>query len=48
MFWNFKVIHTNAGFLGEEAQVGHLDFCVNGGRIQPYCKGHPISKYFSC
>ncbi|XP_026477668.1 phospholipase A1-like [Ctenocephalides felis] len=39
-----QVIHTNAGFLGEEAQVGHLDFCVNGGRIQPYCKGHPIRR----
>ncbi|XP_039285312.1 lipase member H-B [Nilaparvata lugens] len=32
-----QVIHTNAGLLGETAQVGHVDFCVNGGRMQPSC-----------
>nr|CAD7266426.1 unnamed protein product [Timema shepardi] len=37
-----QVIHTNAGALGEEAQVGHVDFCVNGGMNQPGCKGHRL------
>ncbi|XP_008488089.3 phospholipase A1-like [Diaphorina citri] len=32
-----QVIHTNAWFLGEAPQVGHVDFCVNGGRMQPSC-----------
>ncbi|XP_059046457.1 lipase member H-A [Achroia grisella] len=35
-----QVLHTNAGFLGESGQVGHADFCFNGGRLQPGCKGH--------
>lgn len=39
-----QVIHTNAGALGEEAQVGHVDFCVNGGRMQPGCRGHRLSE----
>lgn len=39
-----QIIHTNAGFLGEVNQVGHVDFCVNGGKNQPGCKGHKISK----
>lgn len=38
------VVHTNAGMLGEEAQVGHADFCINGGRVQPSCKGHRLRK----
>ncbi|KAH9628711.1 hypothetical protein HF086_003665 [Spodoptera exigua] len=29
------VLHTNAGFLGEDGQVGHADFCINGGRNSP-------------
>ncbi|XP_055857650.1 phospholipase A1-like [Episyrphus balteatus] len=33
------VIHTNAGFYGETGKVGHVDFCVNGGKRQPYCGG---------
>lgn len=42
------VIHTNAGFLGETGLVGHADFCVNGGRLQPGCKGHMMRKMRSC
>lgn len=41
-----QIIHTNAGFLGESNQIGHVDFCLNGGRIQPGCKGHRLSKIF--
>ncbi|KAF7286365.1 hypothetical protein GWI33_005661 [Rhynchophorus ferrugineus] len=37
-----QIIHTNAGFLGEVNQVGHIDFCVNGGMRQPGCKGRQI------
>lgn len=32
------IVHTNAGHYGEGGKVGHVDFCVNGGRIQPYCE----------
>ncbi|CAG9838617.1 unnamed protein product [Diabrotica balteata] len=39
-----QVIHTNAGFLGETNQVGHIDFCVNGGRFQPSCYGHRLMR----
>lgn len=42
-----QVIHTNAGALGETAQIGDIDFCVNGGRFQPSCKGHRLSKFIS-
>lgn len=41
-----QIIHTNAGFLGEVNQVGHLDFCVNGGIMQPGCKGNRLSKHW--
>lgn len=33
-----QVIHTNAGYYGEVGRVGHVDFCVNGGKVQPFCK----------
>ncbi|XP_063242760.1 pancreatic lipase-related protein 2-like [Bacillus rossius redtenbacheri] len=39
-----QVIHTNAGALGEVSQVGHVDFCVNGGRFQPGCRGHRLRR----
>ncbi|XP_055710718.1 phospholipase A1 VesT1.02-like [Phlebotomus papatasi] len=39
-----QVIHTNAGKLGQLSSSGTVDFCVNGGRQQPYCKGHPIRR----
>lgn len=40
-----QIIHTNAGFYGEAGKVGHIDFCVNGGRRQPYCT-NTSSKFF--
>lgn len=40
-----QIIHTNAGFLGQTAATGTIDFCINGGRQQPYCKGGPLSMY---
>ncbi|KAH8391698.1 hypothetical protein KR200_009235 [Drosophila serrata] len=39
-----QVIHTNAGYLGQEDNTGHLNYCVNGGRVQPFCQGNTISK----
>lgn len=39
-----QVIHTNAGYYGEGGRVGHVDFCVNGGKRQPYCT-NTSSKY---
>lgn len=32
-----EVIHTNAGYYGEIGRIGHVDFCVNGGKVQPFC-----------
>ncbi|XP_012156886.1 pancreatic lipase-related protein 2 isoform X2 [Ceratitis capitata] len=39
-----QVLHTNAGYLGQEENVGHLNYCVNGGKFQPFCKGNPIRR----
>lgn len=36
------VLHTNAGNYGEAGKTGHVDFCINGGRIQPYCENADI------
>ncbi|XP_048518740.1 phospholipase A1 member A-like [Dendroctonus ponderosae] len=36
------VLHTNAGHYGEGGRGGHVDFCINGGRIQPYCENGDI------
>ncbi|KAF4517960.1 hypothetical protein B566_EDAN005327 [Ephemera danica] len=33
-----QVIHTNAGFYGLSGRQGTVDFCVNTGRSQPFCK----------
>lgn len=32
-----QVMHTNAGHYGEGGRIGHVDFCVNGGKRQPFC-----------
>ncbi|KAG5898208.1 hypothetical protein JTB14_005588 [Gonioctena quinquepunctata] len=31
------VIHTSAGTFGKLEAMGHVDFYVNGGSLQPYC-----------
>ncbi|XP_031334745.1 phospholipase A1 member A-like [Photinus pyralis] len=31
-------LHTNAGHYGEMGRSGHVDFCINGGKTQPYCQ----------
>lgn len=41
-----QVMHTNAGYYGEGGRVGHVDFCVNGGKRQPYCS-NTASKWSS-
>lgn len=33
-----QVIHTNAGYYGEIGRLGHVDVCINGGKIQPFCE----------
>ncbi|XP_043288135.1 pancreatic lipase-related protein 2-like [Venturia canescens] len=36
----FEIIHTDAGFLGIEEALGHIDFYVNVGQDQPDCEGN--------
>lgn len=38
-----QIIHTNAGGLGQISRTGSVDFCINGGKMQPFCHGHLIS-----
>lgn len=39
-----QVLHTNSGVLGQVSFTGSLDLCINGGKQQPFCKGHYIRK----
>lgn len=40
-----QIIHTNAGTLGQLSLSGSLDLCINGGRLQPFCRrGFQLSK----
>lgn len=32
------ILHTSAGSYGEMGRSGHVDFCINGGRVQPFCE----------
>ncbi|KAF5284342.1 hypothetical protein FQA39_LY04635 [Lamprigera yunnana] len=42
--YHVQIVHTNAGILGEEGASGHVNFCINGGTMQPGCKGHFIRR----
>ncbi|XP_028128602.2 lipase member H-like [Diabrotica virgifera virgifera] len=46
------IIHTNAGFIGDDRAVGDLDIWVNGGMKQPGCfkqsANAPLLKYVFC
>ncbi|KAK4874993.1 hypothetical protein RN001_011415 [Aquatica leii] len=42
--YHVQIIHTNAGALGVAESSGHVNFCVNGGAMQPGCKGHIIHR----
>lgn len=41
-----QVIHTNAGVYGESGKLGKVDFCLNGGKTQPFCE-NTTSKYYN-
>lgn len=34
---NVQVIHSNAGTFGDSSSSGTINFCINGGKIQPHC-----------
>lgn len=33
-----QMIITNGGGYGMPGGYGHLDICINGGKMQPYCR----------
>lgn len=39
-----QIIHTNSGGLGQVSRTGSVDFCINGGKMQPFCHGHLIRR----
>ncbi|KAJ8913832.1 hypothetical protein NQ315_003741 [Exocentrus adspersus] len=39
-----KLSTQTPDFLGDINQIGHVDFCVNGGRLQPNCKGNRLRR----
>ncbi|KAJ6646182.1 Phospholipase A1 member A, partial [Pseudolycoriella hygida] len=41
------VLQTNAGYFGDVGSVGHVNICVNGGLIQPYCAKSRLSNLCS-
>lgn len=41
--FHVQLILTNAGFLGQSSLTGSINYCINGGRQQPYCSGNQIS-----
>ncbi|XP_048507671.1 phospholipase A1-like [Athalia rosae] len=42
-----EVIHTNSGYYGENSREGHVDFCANGGKNQPFCENAERDKLCS-
>lgn len=34
------VFHTNGGHYGSIQKIGSIDFCLNGGRVQPFCENN--------
>ncbi|XP_059470331.1 uncharacterized protein LOC132193587 [Neocloeon triangulifer] len=44
---NIHVIHSNAGFFGMSGLQGTADVCINGGRVQSYCKKESDYNYCS-
>lgn len=45
-----QVIHTNSGVYGSYPRTGHVDFNINGGRMQPVCASQAnfIRKAYIC